>query len=161
MTEYKEPPDLWQGPMSKGIINMEIFGVACDLDVYDGVEFFHKRHYAPTGTNLPLDGWNSRFNNDEYNAIIDTMYSMNPDDDPAAYTAELIESHGNLVPRAAGDPAVAVDALRSDEYQVLDELAHPGKSVRCSGDVAAQRWIPDRGAPQESQSVIRSITCSC
>jgi peptide/nickel transport system substrate-binding protein len=91
-TEYKEPPDLWQGPMSQGFINMFVFGVACDLDVYDGVEFFHKRHYAPTGTNLPLDGWNSRFNNDEYNAIIDTMYAMNPDDDPGAYTAELLKA---------------------------------------------------------------------
>lgn len=91
-TEYKEPPDLWTGPMSKGIINMEVFGLACDLDVFDGVEFFGKNHYAPTGTALPLDGWNSRFNNAEYNAIIDTMYTMNPDDDPQAYTDQLLKA---------------------------------------------------------------------
>jgi peptide/nickel transport system substrate-binding protein len=89
-TEYKEPPDLWSGPMSTGKINMEVFGVACDLDVYDGVEFFGKKHYAPTGKKLPLDGWNSRFNNTEYNAIVDKMYNMNPDDDPAAYTDQLL-----------------------------------------------------------------------
>ena len=68
-TEYKEPPDLWSGPMSTGKINMEVFGVACDLDVYDGVEFFGKKHYAPTGKPLPLDGWNSRFNNADYNIL--------------------------------------------------------------------------------------------
>ena len=91
-TEYKEPPDLWQGPMSKGIINMCTFGLACDLDVFDGVEWFSLAHYAPTGTNLPLDSWNSRFNNKEYDDIVKKMYSMNPDDDPAAYTAELLKA---------------------------------------------------------------------
>jgi len=91
-TDYKEPPDLWSGPMSKGTINMEIFGLACDLDVFDGVEFFSKAHYAPTGTALPLDGWNSRYNNPAYDAIVDTMRKMNPDDDPKAYTDQLVKA---------------------------------------------------------------------
>jgi len=68
------------------------FGLACDLDVFDGVEFFSKAHYAPNGTALPLDGWGARYNNPEYDAIVDVMKKMNPDDDPKAYTDQLLKA---------------------------------------------------------------------
>ena len=91
-TEYKEPPDLWSGALAKGVLNMCVFGVACDLDVYDVIEYFHSRHYAPNGTALPLDSWNARFKNADYDAIVNQMTKMNPDDDPKAYRDMVVKA---------------------------------------------------------------------
>jgi peptide/nickel transport system substrate-binding protein len=71
---------------------MATFGIACDTDVYESLAYFHSSHYAPTGEPLPLESWNARFQNEDYDAIVDEMALMNPEDDPAKYTDLFVKA---------------------------------------------------------------------
>jgi peptide/nickel transport system substrate-binding protein len=90
--DYKEDPQMWSGNIQTGVLNMYTFGIACDTDVYESLEYFHSRHFAPTGEFLPLEAWNARWTNEEYDELCDEMAVMNPPDDQTRYTDLVVKA---------------------------------------------------------------------